>query len=130
MKIQILACFAAVGLLTGCMTEKCEKCEHHDKQAKMARLQAEAKVSKADAEQTALAKVPNGTVKEGELEKEHGKLIWSFDITTPGSKDIMEVEVDALTGAVLAVDKESPEDQAKEAAEDAAKAKKDKEDKD
>lgn len=118
MKIQILASLAAAGLLTGCLSEKCEPCGHHD--------QAEATVSKADAQQAALAKVPNGTVKEGELEKEDGKLVWSFDITTPDSKDIMEVEVDARTGAVLDVDKESPADQAKEAAEDAAKAKQDK----
>lgn len=123
MKIQILACFAAVGLLTGCMSEKCEKSGHHDQAAKMARLQAQARVSQADATQTALAKVPNGTVKEAELEKEHGKLMWSFDITTPDSKDITEVEVDAITGTVLAVDKETPEDQAREAAEDAAKQK-------
>jgi uncharacterized membrane protein YkoI len=91
---------------------------------RQARLMSGAKVSKEDAQKTALAKVPNGTVKDGELEKEHGKLIWSFDITSPDSKDITEVEVDAVTGAVLAVAKELAEDQAREAAEDAAKAKK------
>ena len=122
MKIQILASLAAAGLLTGCMSEKCEQ---HDQATKQARLEAQAKVSKADAEQTALAKVPNGTVKEGELEKEHGKLMWSFDIATPDSKDITEVQVDAVTGIVLAIDQETPEAQAKEAAEDAAKTKPD-----
>ena len=91
---------------------------------------AEAKITKAAAEQTALAQVPNGTVKEGELEKEHGKLIWSFDIATPNSKDITEVGVDAITRTVLSVDKETPEDQAKEAAEDAKKKAGEKEDKD
>jgi len=74
--------------------------------------------------------VPNGTVKDGELEKEKGKLIWSFDITTPDSKDIQEIAVDAMTGALVAVETETPADQAKEAAEDAAKAKKKGEDKD
>ena len=126
MKIKMLLCSAlAAGLLAGCCWEKCE---HGGKngEARQAKLMAEAKVSKETAQASALAKVPNGTVKESELEKEHGKLIWSFDITTPDSKDITEVEVDAITGAVLGVDKESPEDQAKEAAEDAAKAKKDK----
>jgi len=38
-------------------------------------------------------KVPNGTVKESELEKEHGKLQWSLDVATPDSKDITEVNV-------------------------------------
>lgn len=126
MKIKMIVCSAlAAGLLAGCAWEKCERHEKHG-QATQARLMAEAKVSKDDAQKTALAKVPGGAVKEGELEKEHGKLIWSFDITTPDSKDIMEVAVDAVTGAVIAVDKETPEDQAKEAAEDAAKAKMDK----
>ena len=39
------------------------------------------------------------------------------------SKDIIEVNVDAVTGAVISADKETPEDAAKEAAEDAAKKK-------
>jgi len=38
--------------------------------------------------------------------------------------------VDAMTGDVIAVDTESPEDQAKEVAEDEKKKKEDKEDKD
>ena len=92
-----------------------------------------AKISKETAMATALAKVPGGTIKDGELEKEKGKLIWSFDISIPDSKDIKEVAVDALTGDVVSVDTETAADQAKEAAEDAAAAKKkkgDKEDKD
>jgi hypothetical protein len=100
----------AAGLLTGCLCEK-----HHDHEAKQAKLMADAKVSRADAEKTALAKAPNGTVKEGELEKEKGKLIWSFDIATPDSKDITEVNVDAITGDVVSVEKEAPENEAKEA---------------
>jgi hypothetical protein len=73
--------------------------------------------------------VPNGTVKDSELEKEHGKWIWSFDIATPGTQDIKEVAVDANTGKVLSVETETPEQQAKEKAEDAAKEKKEKENK-
>jgi uncharacterized membrane protein YkoI len=89
---------------------------------KPSELQAQAKISKEQAQQTALAKVLNGTVKDGELEKENGKLQGSFDIAIPDSKDLKEVTVDAITGDVIAVDTETPEDQAKEAAEDAAKA--------
>lgn len=69
----------------------------------------EAKISEADARQTALARVPNGTIKEGELEREHGHLQWSFDIATPDTRDITEVNVDAVTGRVLDVSKEKPE---------------------
>ena len=94
--------------LTACVTEKQEQ----------ARLAAEAKVSRAQAEQIALAKVPGGKVKDAELEKEDGKLIWSFDIVTPGTKDITEVQVDALTGAVIDVTKETVAQQEKEKEED------------
>lgn len=76
------------------------------------------KAPKADAGKTALAKVPGGTIKEAELEKEKGKLVWSFDITTPDTKDITEVNVDAITGDVISVEKESAESEAKEAVED------------
>jgi Peptidase propeptide and YPEB domain len=129
MKIKmILSAAIAAGVLAGCASEK----NSHNTEAKMAGLLEEAKITKADAQQTALAKGPNGTVKDGELERENGKLIWSFDITIPDSKDIKEVAVDAMTGDVAAVETETPADQAREAAEDAAKAKKgkDKEDKD
>jgi hypothetical protein len=105
---QIIGSAAAAGLLAcglmGCMTGE----------KKEAKLQAEAKVSKADAEKAALAKVPGGTIKEGELEKEKGKLIWSFDISIPGSSDIKEVQVDAITGQVVSVETETAAAEAKE----------------
>ncbi len=85
--------------LTACVSES----------AKEANLETQAKITKADAQKTALAKVPNGTVKEVEIEKEKGKLIWSFDLATPGTKDITEVEVDAITGEIAAVETEKPE---------------------
>ena len=99
--------------LAGCATEAQDQ----------AQLAAQAKVSRADAEKAALAKVPGGTIKDGELEKEKGRLIWSFDITTPGSADITEVAVCATSGEVMSVTKETPEEQAKEKAEDAKKEK-------
>jgi uncharacterized membrane protein YkoI len=73
-----------------------------------AELQAQAKISKADAEKTALTKAPGGTIKETELEKEHGKLVWSIEISTPGERELTEVHVDAITGEIIAVEKERP----------------------
>ena len=84
-------------------------------------LMKEAKVSKSQAEKTALGKVPHGVIKSEELEREHGKLIWSFDIATSGSKNITEVQVDAKTGKIVSVQVETPKDQAKEAAADKRK---------
>ena len=83
------------------------------------KLQAKAKVSKAAATKTALTQVTGGKVKEAELEEEKGRLIWSFDIATKGSKDITEVAVDAITGEIVAVENETPQQQASEKAADA-----------
>jgi uncharacterized membrane protein YkoI len=113
MKISLLLLSVLVtGLFTGCA---CQTHKHHNDQAA---LQAQAKVSRADAEKTALAQVPNGTIKEAELEKENGKLIWSLDITTPGTKDITEVGVDAITGEVVSREVESANKEKKEKGKD------------
>jgi uncharacterized membrane protein YkoI len=90
--------------LIGCASEE----------KKEANLEAQAKVTRADAEKAALARVPGGKIKSGEIENEKGKLIWSFDIATPGTKDVTEVNVDAVTGQIVSVDKETEADEAKE----------------
>src|SRR5205823_11902610 len=66
-----------------------------------AALQKEAKISEADARATALKEVPNGSVKSEELEREHGKLIYSYDITVPGKSGIDEVNINAIDGTVV-----------------------------
>ena len=66
-----------------------------------------AKVTAADAQKTAQAQFPNGTVKSGEIEKEGGKLIYSFDIQQPAVTGIEEVNIDAMTGTVK-TEHESP----------------------
>ena len=121
MKIKsIIYSVVALGLLAGgltaCMTDK-EKGKEGEKAA-AAKLETQAKISKAEAQKIALDRIPDGAIKEGEIEKEKGKLIWSFDITTPNTKDITEVQVDAMTGAVIDVSKESVADQQKEEKED------------
>ena len=64
---------------------------------------------------TAIAtKRVRGTVKSKELEKEHGKWIYSFDIRT-GKGKITEVNIDAYTGKVIAVHAENAADERKEA---------------
>jgi uncharacterized membrane protein YkoI len=78
----------------------------------MAAMQKEAKISEAKAREIALKRVP-GTIEAGELEREHGKLLYSFDIRTskPG---VMEVQVSAITGKVLSVVHETPKAEAAE----------------
>ncbi len=88
-----------------------------------------AKVTPSAATSTALAKVPGGKVQSAEIEKEDGKLVYSFDIKVTGKSGIEEVLVDAMSGAVVSVEHESAADEAKEAADDKAKADKAKADK-
>lgn len=89
--------------------------------AGQAELIKQARVTKQQAEKIALAGVPQGRIKSGELEKEGGLLIWSFDIARPGTKNVTEVWVDAKTGKIASLNVETPKDQAKEAAADKAK---------
>src|SRR5436309_10544276 len=70
------------------------------------------KITMEKARAIALKKAP-GKVKSEELENEHGKLIYSFDIAT-SAKGITEVNVDAMNGKIVAVQQETA---AKEAAE-------------
>ena len=82
-------------------------------------LMAQAKVTKEQATQTALGKVPNGVVKGAELEREHGKLIWSFDVAQSGKSGVTEVQVDAVTGKVVSLKHESAANEAGEASAEA-----------
>jgi len=82
-------------------------------------LKAQAKVTSDAAMKTALAKVPGGTISEAELEKEHGKLVYSFDITAPKKSGVQEVLVDASSGKVVSTKHESAAAEAKEHAAEA-----------
>jgi hypothetical protein len=79
------------------------------------------KLTRAQAQKVAVARAP-GTVESAELEKEHGKLVWSFDIKT-SKTDITEILVNANDGSIVAVQHETP---AKEAAEKAKEKKEEK----
>lgn len=70
------------------------------------------KLTRTQAQKIALAKAP-GKVESAELEKEHGKLVWSFDIRT-SKTDITEVLVNANDGSIVAVEHETPEKEAAE----------------
>lgn len=84
-------------------------------QENQAELRANAKITETQARSIALAKVPNGTIKEGDIEAEKGRVVWSFDIVTAGAEDITEVQVDANSGEIVSVATESPKDEAREA---------------
>jgi len=81
---------------------------------RQAALRKEAKIAEADARKTALAAVPGGKVQSHELERENGKLIYSYDIKVAGKSGIEEVNVDAMTGEIVAHEHENAKTEAKE----------------
>ena len=83
----------------------------------------EPKISNAAATRTALAAVPGGVVKSSEIETEHGKLIYSFDIAAPGKSGVDEIAVDAMTGKIVSKTHESPSKERAEAAQEKAERK-------
>jgi len=82
-------------------------------------LRAEAKVKEDSARKVALAQVPGGKVASHELERENGKLLYSYDIKSAGKSGVDEVQIDAITGAVLSNKHETPAEEKKEAAAEA-----------
>jgi hypothetical protein len=86
-------------------------------------LSKEAKVTMEQAQKTALAKEA-GEIKSKELEREKGRLIYSFDIKT--ADGIHEVNIDAMTGEVVEDTVESAAAEGKEKAADKKQKKSDK----
>ncbi len=111
---------AAVKTSTQTSTKRHRRAAKKESQAD---LQKEAKVSEADARATALKEVPNGTVKSVELEREKGKLIYSYDITVAGKTGVEEVNVNAIDGTVVGKKHESAKTEKKEAAQEAKEKK-------
>jgi uncharacterized membrane protein YkoI len=77
-----------------------------------ARLAKQAKITMEQARQIALERAP-GTIEEEELEKEHGKLVYSFDIRNAGGT-ITEVQVNAQDGSITSVEEEDAKKEAEE----------------
>jgi DNA-binding beta-propeller fold protein YncE len=72
-----------------------------------AALLKNAKVSEDSARRIAQAQVPKGVLKALELEQEKGRLVYSLEFTVAGEQGIVEVNVDALSGAIVNVEHES-----------------------
>ena len=71
-------------------------------------------VSMAAARAKALQIVPHASVKAAELEREHGKLVYSFDLTLAGRPGVEEVQIDAQSGKLVSHTHESPAKEAQE----------------
>ena len=117
--VRIAAALAAIAIAApAAFAQASYKRDVPDKLLKSATITEKEAVTKAK------AAVPNGTIDALELERENGKLLWSFDFKVPGKTGIDEVQVNAKTGKVGKVVHETPADEKKEAAADAKAAKK------
>ena len=75
-----------------------------DESKETVEMAAKAKVTIDQAIKTASEKVP-GKVVEAELEKKHDTLVWEVEVVTAENK-VMEVHIDAESGAVIDVEDE------------------------
>lgn len=129
MKNRMLSAVALIGLTAGIAVmaatpdtqtkqgnkmggmEQSERSEE-SKKSEQARLQSQAKITMEQARETALRRAA-GNVEGSELEREHGKLVYSFDIRN-AKGTITEVQVDAITGKVARVEHENAKQEADE----------------
>ncbi|HEY9422150.1 MAG TPA: PepSY domain-containing protein [Thermoanaerobaculia bacterium] len=66
-----------------------------------------ARISIEEARVIALAKVPTGTVRSEELNRENDKVAYSFEILVPGKKGIQVVRVNPADGEIVSIKEKS-----------------------
>jgi uncharacterized membrane protein YkoI len=100
-----LAAVLSLAATTAHAQRPAAKAAPEESQAALARA---AKIPEATARRTALSRVSGARVDAEELEREGGRLLYSYDLKVPGKSGIEEVQVDAITGRVISQTHESP----------------------
>jgi uncharacterized membrane protein YkoI len=103
---------AGIVLLAGAMLASAAPKTRQEIAGAQEKLAREAKITKDEAQATALTRAP-GTVESAELEREHKKLVWSFDIRNSRGT-ITEVQVSAINGKIVRVENENRKQEADE----------------
>ena len=102
----VLAVFISALLTGGSLAmARSARGQEEGEAANEAKLARQAKITKERAQEIALKRAP-GTVESSELEREHGKLVYSFDIRN-AKGTIDEVQVSAITGKIVRVEHET-----------------------
>ena len=70
-----------------------------------------------------MKEVPDGKIESAEIEREGGKLIYSFDVKAPHKSGIEEVNVDAVSGTVVKKEHETAKQEKAEAKKEAKEMK-------
>jgi uncharacterized membrane protein YkoI len=123
MRTTRFAALIAFALAGSAVAAGAQQQPHRHKTETQAQLEKEAKITMTQARALATKTVPAATIQSGEIERENGKLIYSFDMKTKGKAGIDEVNIDAMTGTVIANQHETPKDERAEAKADAKAAK-------
>jgi len=79
-------------------------------------LQSQAKITCTTAKQKALASVGGKSLRvvSAELEKEGGRLVYSFDVARRGHSGVEEIQIDARNGEIVSAKHETAKDEANE----------------
>ena len=73
-------------------------------------VQAQSRITRQRAENVALRLVPGGEIVSGNLERDKQRLLWWFDVSIPGSRNLKAIQIDAYSGAVVSNTVEAPQD--------------------
>ena len=111
--VTLVAAMLALGAAASASAQEAKPATKKEATSQAA-LRREATIAEAAARKTALAAVPGGKVRSHELEREKGRLIYSYDIKVAGKSGIEEVNVDAKTGDIVAHEHEDAKAEAKE----------------
>jgi uncharacterized membrane protein YkoI len=123
MRTTRFAALVAFALASSAVAAGAQQQPHRHKAETQAQLEKEAKITMEQARALATKTVPGATIQAGEIERENGKLIYSFDMKTQGKTGIDEVNIDAMTGTVIGNQHETPKAERAEAKADAKAAK-------
>jgi uncharacterized membrane protein YkoI len=71
-------------------------------------VQAQSLITRQRAEMMALELVPGGEIVSGNLERDKNRLLWWFDVSIPGSRNVKAIQLDAYSGTVVSNTIETP----------------------
>ncbi|HEV7843589.1 MAG TPA: PepSY domain-containing protein [Pyrinomonadaceae bacterium] len=110
MLVAVMASVLSLGML---VTASAQSNGQSNKESQtQARLARQAKITMEQAQEVALRRAP-GNVESSELERERGKVVYSFDIRNSRGT-ITEIQVSAITGRVVRVEQENKKQEAAE----------------
>jgi uncharacterized membrane protein YkoI len=75
-------------------------------------LLAQATISDAAARAVALERFPNGQIVDAEIDEDHGRVMYKYELHIASERRTVDVDIDAKTGAIVAVEEDDVDDDA------------------